>query len=436
MYFRPQKENMYRKILEEIEIWKNQKHRKPLIIQGARQVGKTWVMKQFGITHFKNTAYINFESSANLQKMFVDDFSISRIISTFEIESKEKIDANNTLIILDEIQEADKGLTALKYFYENAPEYFIIAAGSLLGVSLQKNKSFPVGKVDFLNLYPMSFEEFLVNLGLDQLLFALRNNEWKTIKPFHEELTHYLRLYYFVGGMPEAVKSYIETDSLTRVRTIQENILSGYENDFAKYAPNQIVPKIILVWQGIMGQLAKENRKFIYGHLKRGSRAKDFEDAISWLVNAGMLLKVNLINKPSIPIKSYTNPDVFKLFFLDVGLLNAMGEVDEKILLQKNRILKEFKGALTEQFVAQQLILNYRLFYWTADKATAEVDFVIQKDQSVIPIEVKAEENLKAKSLKVFEENYQTGKALRLSMSFYRKEDWLENIPLYAVFTV
>lgn len=427
---------MYRNILKEIELWKNQKKRKPLIIQGARQVGKTWVMKEFGTSHFKNIVYINFESSSRLQYVFKDDFSIPRILSIFEIESGEKIDAENTLIILDEIQEAEKGLTALKYFYENAPEYFIIAAGSLLGVALQKDKNFPVGKVDFLELYPMSFEEFLLNLKQDKLLIALRNKEWNVLKPFHEKLTHFLRLYYFVGGMPEAVSHYIETENLTKIRAIQKNILIGYENDFAKYAPYRIVPKIKLVWQGVLGQLAKENRKFIYGHIKKGGRAKEFEDAITWLINAGMLLKSNLINKPAVPLKSYMNADVFKLYFLDVGLLNAMGEVDEQILLQKNKILQEFKGALTEQFVAQQLILKHQLFYWSAENATSELDFLIQKNQAVVHIEVKAEENLKAKSLKVFEENFQTGNALRFSMSFYRKENWLENIPLYAVFLV
>lgn len=427
---------MYRKIIEEIAIWKNQSVRKPLIIQGARQVGKTWVMREFGANNFKNVLYINFESSARLQQVFKDDFSIPRILSIFEIETGEKIDPQNTLIILDEIQEAEKGLTALKYFYENAPEYFIMAAGSLLGVSLQKNKTFPVGKVDFLMLYPMSFEEFLINLKQEALLVALRNEDWNVIQPFHDKLIHYLRLYYYIGGMPEVVESYIETESLTQVRTIQKNILLGYENDFAKYAPYQIVPKIKLVWQGILGQLAKENRKFIYGHLKKGARAKEFEDAINWLVNAGMLLKSNLISKPTIPIKSYINVDAFKLYFLDIGLLNAMGDIDEQIVLQKNKILLEYKGALTEQYVAQELVLKYDLFYWSAENATAELDFVIQKNQSIIPIEVKAEENLKAKSLKVFEEKHQTGAALRFSMSFYRKESWLENKPLYSVLTI
>jgi predicted AAA+ superfamily ATPase len=424
---------MFREILVDIEHWKNKKNRKPLIIQGARQVGKTWAMKRFGKDHFEHTVYINFESSERLQKVFKDDFSISRIISIFEIESGVKINPKNTLIILDEIQEAEKGLTALKYFYENAPDYYIIAAGSLLGVSLQKNSSFPVGKVDFLMMYPLSFEEFLFNLEQESLLQELKNKKWNIIEPFHEKLIHFLRLYYFIGGMPEAVSAYIDTESLIDVRTIQKNILLGYENDFAKYAPIKIAPKIKLVWEGVLGQLAKENRKFIYGHIKKGSRAKDFEDAIGWLVNAGMLLKVNLINKPTIPLKSYRNPDIFKLYLLDVGLLNALGGIDEKILLQKNRILHEFKGALTEQFVAQQLVIKHKLYYWTAENATAEIDLIIQNKQSIIPIEIKAEENLKAKSLRVFEENFKTGNALRCSMSFYRKESWLENIPLYAV---
>ncbi len=427
---------MIRQIIQDLEIWQKNPNRKPLIIQGARQVGKTWIMKEFGRTHFENVVYINFESSVRLQQIFADDFSITRIISIFEIEIGQKIVAPNTLIILDEIQEAEKGLTALKYFQENAPEYYVMAAGSLLGVSLQKNNTFPVGKVDFLNLYPMSFKEFLINLNEIPLVTALQNKDWEIINPFHEKLTQYLRLYYFVGGMPEAVQTYLKTQSFPEVRNVQSNILKGYENDFAKYAPIEIVPKIRMVWQSILGQLAKENKKFIYGQLKKGARAKDFETAINWLTNAGLLHKSLHISKPVIPLKSYTDYDVFKLYLLDVGLLNAMANVNEQILLNKNQILVEFKGALTEQFVAQELVQQFDLHYWSADSATAELDYIIQKNQNIIPIEVKAEENLKAKSLKVFEEKYQTHNALRFSMNPYRKENWLENIPLYGVLTL
>lgn len=427
---------MIRTILEEIAVWKNKPNRKPLIIQGARQVGKTWVMKEVGKRLFENVVYINFESSIRLQQLFTNDFDIPRVISIFEIETGQKIEATNTLIILDEIQEAEKGLTALKYFQENAPEFHIIAAGSLLGVSLQKNNTFPVGKVDFLTLYPMSFEEFLINLNEQPLVHALHHRQWEIIEPFHEKLISLLRIYYFVGGMPEAVKTYIESKDLEEVRTIQHAIIVGYENDFAKYAPNNIVPKIRLVWQSILGQLAKENRKFIYGQLKKGARAKDFEEAINWLTNAGLVLKSTQISKPSIPLKSYANYDIFKLFLLDIGLLNAMGNISQQILLNKNQLLVEFKGAFTEQYVAQELKLRFDLVYWSAENATAEIDFIIQKELDVKPIEVKAEENLKAKSLKVYREKYNSPNGIRTSMSPYRKEEWLENLPLYALMTL
>jgi predicted AAA+ superfamily ATPase len=340
------------------------------------------------------------------------------------------------LIIFYEIQELPKAVTSLKYFYENASEYYIIAAGSLLGVSLQNNKTFPVGKVDFLTLQPFSFEEFLINLDENALVMALKEQKWDIIESFHEKLIQYLRLYYYVGGMPEAVKSYIETKNLEEVRNIQNNILIGYENDFAKYAPIEIVPKIRMVWQSILGQLAKENKKFIYGQLKKGARAKEFEAAINWLRNAGLLLKCLKINKPVLPLKSYANYDTFKLYLLDIGLLNAMAKLDAKIILNKNQILTEYKGALTEQLVAQELNLKFDLFYWSAENATAELDFIIQKNQNIFPIEVKAEENLKAKSLKLFEEKYQTKNAKRISMNYYRKEENLINLPLYAVLSL
>jgi uncharacterized protein len=372
---------MKRLFIHELQKWKNAKNRKPLIIQGARQVGKTWIMKEFGKLHFENVVYINFESSLRLQSIFINDFDINRIISIFEIETGITIIPTKTLIILDEIQEADKGLTALKYFNENAPEYFIVAAGSLLGVSLQKNNTFPVGKVDFLNLYPLSFEEFLINSNETPLVNAIKDKKWSIIEPFHEKIIYYLRLYYFIGGMPEVMSTYMVTKNFEQVRIIQKNLLLGYENDFAKYAPIEIVPKIRMVWQSVLGQLAKENKKFIYGQIKKGARAKEFEAAINWLTNAGMIIKCMKINKPIIPLKTYADYDVFKLYLLDIGLLNAMANISEQILLNKNQILIEFKGALTEQFVCQELKLNFELFYWTAENATAEIDFIIQSGQ-------------------------------------------------------
>jgi uncharacterized protein len=416
--------------------WKNAPNRKPLILQGARQVGKTWLMKEFGKNEFEQVVYLNFESSERLKSMFIADFDTKRILSIIEIEVNRKIESHKTLLIFDEIQEAEKGLTALKYFCEQAPEYYIIAAGSLLGVSLQKNNSFPVGKVDFLRMYPMSFFEFLENTGQNLLKEHLEAKNWTIIEAFHEKLVSLLRLYYFVGGMPEAVKNYRDYEDLSAVRVIQERILLGYENDFAKYAPIEIVSKIRLVWQTLISQLAKDNRKYIYGQVKKGARAKDFETAISWLSDAGLVLKVSSVEKPTLPLNAYAHIDAFKLFLLDVGLLNAIAKLDQKILLEKNNILTEFKGALTEQFVAQQLKINYDIFYWSASNGSAEIDFLIQIRNEIVPIEVKAEENLKAKSLKVFVEKYTPTTAIRTSMSRFRAQDWLINIPLYAIYGV
>ncbi|MFN4145881.1 MAG: ATP-binding protein [Runella sp.] len=423
---------MKRAIYEDLLRWKNSPNRKPLILQGARQVGKTWLMRELGNNEFEQVVYLNFESSQRLKSLFSVDFDIVRIISIIEIEANQKIDPDKTLLIFDEIQEADKGLTALKYFYEQAPHYYIVAAGSLLGVSLQKNTSFPVGKVDFLRMYPMSFFEFLDNIGHHLLKEHLEAQNWNVIETFHEKLVELLRLYYFVGGMPEAVFNYLQQRDLNEVRAIQEKILWGYENDFAKYAPLEAVPRIRLVWHHLMSQLAKENRKFIYGQIKKGSRAKDFETAIGWLTEAGLILKVHLVEKPTLPLKSYTDFDSFKLYCVDVGLLNAMAQLDAKILLEKNSILTEFKGALTEQFVAQQLHIQHDVYYWSAPNATAEVDFLLQRQNEIVPIEVKAEENLKAKSLKVFVDKYKPNRAVRCSMSPYRVQDWLVNLPLYA----
>jgi len=424
---------MNRKILKDLNIWKNSTIRKPLIIQGARQVGKTWIMKEFGKIAFEQVAYLNFESSSRLQELFVVDFDINRIISVIEIEINQKINPETTLLIFDEIQEAEKGLTALKYFYENAPHYYIIAAGSLLGISLQKNNSFPVGKVDFLKLYPMSFVEFLENLGENKLLKQLQEKNWEIISSFHDKLVELLRLYYFIGGMPEIVGNFIAHRNLETSRELQHKIIIGYENDFAKYAPNEIVPKIKLVWHSLISQLSKENRKFIYGQIKKGARAKDFETAINWLVDAGLVLKINRIEKPTLPLSAHADYDSFKLFFIDIGLLNAIGNLDQKILLEKNKILTEYKGALTEQFVCQQLKIQTELYYWTAQNATAELDFVIQSKNEIIPIEVKAEENLKSKSLKVFVEKFENKNAIRMSMNKFRKDAWLTNIPLYGI---
>lgn len=424
---------MNRLLIKELVAWKNATNRKPLIIKGARQVGKTWLMQTFGEQQFKQVVYLNFESSQRLQEMFKPDFNIPRIITVIEIETNQKIDYTNTLLIFDEIQEAEKGLTALKYFYEQAPQYFIIAAGSMLGISLQKSNSFPVGKVDFLQLYPLSFAEFLNNAGYSKLADNLVLKNWAVIATFHQKLVELLRLYYFVGGMPEVVANYIENKNLETVRQLQQKIIIGYQNDFAKHAPNDIVPKIKLVWQSLISQLAKENRKFIYGQLKKGARAKDFETAINWLVDAGLVLKVNKVTNPTMPLNAYADFDAFKLFLVDIGLLNAIANLDPKILLEKNTILTEYKGALTEQYVCQQLKIKTDLYYWVAENATAEIDFLIQQQNQIIPIEVKAEENLKSKSLTTYVQKYTPTTAIRTSINQFRAETWFTNWPLYGI---
>ncbi|MCK4662489.1 MAG: ATP-binding protein [Bacteroidales bacterium] len=415
--------------------WKNSKTRKPLVIRGARQVGKTWLMKEFGRREYKQNIYIDFESSKHLKNIFDDDFNINRILTALQIETGIVFDAKNTLIIFDEIQEAADAITSLKYFYENAPEYHVIAAGSLLGVALHQQTSFPVGKVEFLDLYPLSFSEFLEAKGQKNLLSLLLNRNWDLIKTFKQKLIQLLRQYYYVGGMPEAVSALCNNNDFNEVREIQNRILQGYEQDFSKHAPIEIVPKIRMLWNSIPAQLAKENRKFIYGVIKKGARAKDYEIAIAWLINCGLIHKVSRASKPAMPLKAYVDFSAFKLFLVDIGLLSAMGNIDVKTLLKGNVIFEEFKGAITEQFVLQQLVTEkeFNVYYWSAEKSTAEIDFLIQYKGRIIPVEVKAEENLQAKSLKMFCQKYNPQQAVRTSMSDYRKENWLTNVPLYAI---
>jgi len=421
--------------MRELISWKNKSGRKPLIIRGARQVGKTWLMKEFGKNEYAQTAYVNFESSKLLKSLFVDNFDIQRIISALQIESGLQINPENTLIILDEIQEAEGAITSLKYFCENAPQYHIIAAGSLLGVALHNHTSFPVGKVEFLELNPLNFTEFLLALNQQALLNLLKSRDWILIKSFKEKFIHFLRQYYYIGGMPEAVLSYSVLDNFKEVRAIQQRILLAYEHDFSKHAPSEIVPRIRMLWNAIPAQLAKENKKFIYGAVKPGSRAREYELAISWLVDCGLVHKVCRVSKPGIPLKAYEDVTAFKLFIVDIGLLGAMGDIDVRTLIEGNVIFEEFKGAMTEQYVLQQLytISDLAIYYWSAERSTAEIDFLVQYAGEVIPIEVKAEENLQAKSLKTFCQKYSPKTAIRTSMSDYRKEDWLTNLPLYAI---
>jgi len=426
---------MERLQFDKLIIWKNSRDRKPLIIRGARQVGKTWLIKEFGKKEYSQTAYLNFESSKSLKNLFAIDFDIQRIITAIQIETDVQIDATNTLIIFDEIQECEGALNSLKYFFENAPQYHIIAAGSLLGVALHQHTSFPVGKVDFLELYPLNFAEFLLALNKKSLYNLLLSRDWELITSFKSKYIELLRQYYFIGGMPEAVNSFSLENNFTRVRTIQKNILNAYEQDFSKHAPHDIVPRIRMIWQSIPSQLSKENRKFIFGALKHGARAKEFEMAMAWLIDSGLIHKVQRVSKPAIPLIEYSDISAFKLYLVDVGLLGAMGDIDIKSIIEGNSIFQEFKGAMTEQYVLQQLMYRQELsiHYWSTEKSTAEVDFIIQFEGKVIPIEVKAEENLQSKSLKSYFQQYNPSVSIRTSMSDYRIDNWLTNIPLYAI---
>lgn len=427
---------MKREVIHQLYEWKEKKGRKPLILQGARQVGKTWLMKTFGKEAFEKCVYINFENDFRLSGLFEKDFDIQRIL--FEIQLATGIMPDKeTLLLFDEIQEVKRGITALKYFYENAPEFPIIAAGSLLGVATRQNDSFPVGKVDFLSIYPLSFWEFLNAIGKGAFVEAIKNKQWELLSSFEADLQRMLRQYFFVGGMPEAVKSFAEDGDMQTVRDIQKNILDAYDKDFSKHVPIAEVPRLRMVWNSICGQLSKENKKFIFGLLKEGARAKSFELAIEWLKDAGLVYKVNRTKKGLLPLSAYEDFSAFKLFLLDVGLLGAMCELPPSALLNKNSIFTDYKGALTEQFVFQQLRLNKcnKIFYWSAENSQGEIDFLVQNNDEIIPIEVKAEENLQAKSLKCFIERNPSLHGVRLSMSSYREQSWMSNFPLYATET-
>lgn len=426
---------MQRRIIQALKKWRLKPNRKPLIIQGARQVGKTWAMKHFGETCFTQTAYINFDHNPRMQTLFSGDYDISRLLLGLKIESGVDIQAEDTLLIFDEIQEVPQALASLKYFYENAPQLHIAAAGSLLGISLHHQVSFPVGKVDFLPLYPMDFHEFLTALGQQDLVQLLEMCDWSLIAAMKSRYIELLRQYYFVGGMPEAVQTFIDTQNFSEVRQIQRNLLTAYGQDFSKHiADGHTVQRVRALWQAIPEQLAKENKKFIYAHLQKGARSKDYETALQWLKDSGLVHIVPRIKKPHLPLTAYQD-NAFKLYGLDVGLLAAQSGLDAGTLLEGNRIFTEFKGALTEQYVLQQLIASQDnpVFYWASEKGTAEVDFVLQRGQGVMPIEVKAEENLKAKSLKVYTEQFKPEQAIRFSMADYREQEWMTNVPLYSV---
>lgn len=426
---------MYRYKIEDLKKWKNSKNRKPLILRGARQVGKTWLMKEFGENEYEKCAYINLDDNEKMEQLFSGDFDIKRILQGLKLESGVNIEPENTLIIFDEVQEVPKALKSLKYFCENAREYHIVAAGSLLGVAMHEGTSFPVGKVDFMDIYPLNFSEFLIALGEKNLVDLINSNDMELIKVFSDKLKDYLRQYMFIGGMPEVVESYVEKKDFIDVRRIQNTLLTAYEQDFSKRAPNEIVPRIRQLWNNIPTQLAKENKKFIYGLIKEGARAREYERALSWLIDSGLIYQVNRVKDCKIPLSAYQDFSAFKLYLLDVGLLCAKAEIDPITILEGNKIFIEFKGSLTEQYVLEELKsnINTSIFYWSAEKGESEIDYITQLENNNIPIEVKASENLQAKSLKSFVQKYNTKINIRTSMKDYRKEDWLINIPLYLI---
>ena len=426
---------MYRIAIEKLLKWKQGKRRKPLIIEGARQVGKTWLMKEFGRQAYADTVYINFDSNSRMAELFASDLDIERLIMGLELYSGHKIDPENSLLIFDEVQEVPKALASLKYFYENAPQYHIVCAGSLLGIALHQGTSFPVGKVDFLKLHPLSFKEFLMATDKERFAQLLDQQDFQMITSFKHTYIDALKHYYFVGGMPEAVQSFVENKDFSEVREIQKRILTAYEQDFSKHAPNEIVPRLRMLWNSIPSQLAKENKKFIYGLIREGARAKDYETAIMWLSDCGLVHKVSRVNAAGIPLRAYEDLKAFKLFVLDVGLLGCMAGLRQRTLLDGNELFIEFKGALTEQYVCQQLmtIQDLDVYYYTNDRGSCEVDFVIDTGDQIIPVEVKAEVNLRAKRLKTYQDKFSPETSVRTSMADYKKEEWLVNLPLYAI---
>lgn len=424
---------MYRYAINDLIDWKNSPNHMPLIIKGARQVGKTWLMQEFGKTQYEKVAYISFDSNPRLDTLFKKDFNIKRLIDGLNIEVGFNITPKDTLIIFDEIQENPLALTSLKYFCENAPEYDIVAAGSLLGVAHHKGTGFPVGKVEYLNLYPLSFKEFLLAMNENQILEIIDKKDFEMQKVFKDRIIDLLRRYCYVGGMPKAVLSFSQEQDYNLVRKIQRNILNDYESDFSKHIPLEQVERTRLLWNAIPSQLVKENKKCVYGKIKQGARAKDFEIALNWLIDSGLVHKVSRVTEPNIPLKAYEDVSAYKLFLLDVGLLGAMNDLDSRSLLENDKLFNDYNGAITEQYVLQEFktIGDLPIFYWASNRA--ELDFLIQYQNNIIPVEVKATINLQAKSLKSFRQKYEPKISIRSSLADYEENTGLFNIPLYDI---
>lgn len=436
---------MKRLLTEDLKKWKENPHRKPLLLLGARQVGKTWLLQDFAASCYQNSVYIRFDRNARMREIFESsNYEMDSLLLQLQMAAENKIEPGKTLIILDEIQECPAALTSLKYFCEDLPEYHVAAAGSLLGVYDHYGTGFPVGKVNTMTLYPMSYREVLLALKRDMDVETLQNQQWDVVKHFADRYTQFLKLYYFIGGMPEAVSTYVSTQDFNAVRTVQKSILADYEKDFSKHVPKPLASKLFMIWNSVPEQLAKENKRFVYGDVRKGLRSRDLEDALDWLRRAGLVEQVNRINTPSLPISAYKD-GAFKLYFVDVGLLAAKADLSMRTLLEKTAVFSEFKGALTEQYVQQQLRSECRItpLYWRSDSFQAELDFVFQSDMNVVPIEVKAETNTKAKSLLSYCRKYTPEVVIRNSMNDYNrqllpvgddKQTILLDIPLYAIF--
>ena len=426
---------MERTVIQSLIKWKDSADRKPLILNGARQVGKTWLLRCFAQQNYAKEAYIICRKNELVKQLFVQDFDVDRILRGLRAISGVDITPHDTLIILDEVQEVPEILEALKYFCESAPDYHIAVAGSLLGLSLHAGVSYPVGKVNTIHLYPMSFEEFLLAKGEEEAAKLLAQRDYQTTNLLHEKYVDLLRQYYYVGGMPEAVKCYVETGALQQVRHIQLEILHGYDMDFSKHAPQELVARIRLVWQNIPSQLFKENKKFVYGALRKGARANEFELAIQWLVDAGLLYPVRNCTKVALPLDIYADMSAFKLYMVDVGLLGAMVNTDASLVLVQNRIFSEYKGGMTEQYVLQQMKSHgvAPIYYHKSDNSRLEIDFLVQQQGQPLPIEVKAEGNVRANSLSALLSVNPSPRSLRYSMLPYREQGQMTNVPLYAV---
>lgn len=427
---------MYRNVLEKLKGWKNKKDRKPLILMGARQVGKTWALKEFGRTQFEDVCYVNFENPGRIGDIFEGTIVPERIIELLGAFHGKKIVPQKTLLIFDEIQEVPRALTALKYFSEETPEYYICCAGSLLGVTLHHGTSFPVGKVDFITLYPMTFEEFLIASGEEMLLeWTSKHYAEEMPEMFREKYLDYLKKYMIIGGMPAAVNAWLTTKDFSIVTEQQRQLLVSYENDFSKHAPTSVVPKIHHIWNSIPSQLAKENKKFVYGLAKKGARAREYEDALLWLKDSGLIRKVGLVTGGRLPLKAYEDLKAFKIYHLDVGLLRVICEIEPEIIIDADSVFKEFMGALTEQFVLQELQaleLASSIYYWS-EGATSEVDFIFSFQNKIVPVEAKAGLVVHAQSLKIFCNKYSPEVAIRTSLKEYRKDGNILNLPLYEL---